>query len=294
MNREKNDERYKEFEIKISCSGKTFGAAARSVRRTCGLSSTAEATQPLYHCNAAGNFSCIHRALAAFGDLGIVNTFIVSAPLRVLKTLARLNASGELFVHIGVTMFETIAGFTVGTLVGTLIAVLMWWSKTLSRILDPYMVVLNALPKIALGPIIIVWVGAGMEAIIVMALLISTIVTIMTVLAGFNEISAEKQLLMRTLGANKMQTFLKVILPASVPTIIGALKLSVGMSWVGVIVGEYLVSKSGLGYLIVYGGQVFQLDLVMTSIVILCILAALMYYCIAFLEKRILQARGEG
>ena len=158
----------------------------------------------------------------------------------------------------------------------------MWWSKTLSRILDPYMVVLNALPKIALGPIIIVWVGAGMEAIIVMALLISTIVTIMTVLAGFNEISAEKQLLMRTLGANKMQTFLKVILPASVPTIIGALKLSVGMSWVGVIVGEYLVSKSGLGYL------------VMTSIVILCILAALMYYCIAFLEKRILQARGEG
>lgn len=176
-----------------------------------------------------------------FGDLGIVNTFIVSAPLRVLKTLARLNASGELFVHIGVTMLETIAGFTVGTLVGTLIAVLMWWSKTLSRILDPYMVVLNALPKIALGPIIIVWVGAGMEAIIVMALLISTIVTIMTVLAGFNEISAEKQLLMRTLGANKMQTFLKVILPASVPTIIGALKLSVGMSWVGVIVGEYLV-----------------------------------------------------
>ena len=262
MNREKNEERYKEFEIKTSCSGKTFGAAARRVRRP--------------------------------GDLGIVNTFIVSAPLRVLKTLARLNASGELFVHIGVTMLETIAGFTVGTLVGTLIAVLMWWSKTLSRILDPYMVVLNALPKIALGPIIIVWVGAGMEAIIVMALLISTIVTIMTVLAGFNEISAEKQLLMRTLGANKMQTFLKVILPASVPTIIGALKLSVGMSWVGVIVGEYLVSKSGLGSLIVYGGQVFQLDLVMTSIVILCILAALMYYCIAFLEKRILQARGEG
>ena len=128
-----------------------------------------------------------------FGDLGIVNTFIVSAPLRVLKTLARLNASGELFVHIGVTMLETIAGFTVGTLVGTLIAVLMWWSKTLSRILDPYMVVLNALPKIALGPIIIVWVGAGMEAIIVMALLISTIVTIMTVLAGFNEISAERK-----------------------------------------------------------------------------------------------------
>lgn len=228
------------------------------------------------------------------GDLGVLNTFIVSAPLRVVQTLIRLNAGGELFVHIGVTMFETIAGFTIGTLLGTLLAILMWWSKTLSRILDPYTVVLNALPKIALGPIIIVWVGAGMEAIIVMALLISTIVTTMTVLAGFNEISSEKQLLMRTLGANRVQTFLKIILPASVPTVIGALKLSVGMSWVGVIVGEYLVSKSGLGYLIVYGGQVFQLDLVMTSIVILCILAALMYYCIAFFEKRILRARGEA
>ena len=141
-------------------------------------------------------------------------------------------------MHIGVTTFETVAGFIIGTLLGTLIAVLMWWSKTLARILDPYMVVLNALPKIALGPILIVWVGAGMEAIIVMALLISTIVTIMTVLSGFNEISGENHLLMRTLGATRMQTFIKVVLPASVPTVMSALKLSVGMSWVGVIVGE--------------------------------------------------------
>lgn len=226
------------------------------------------------------------------GSLGWINTFIVSSPSRVVETIIRLYSNGELFTHIGVTMLETIAGFVIGTIIGTLIAILMWWSPTLSRILDPYMVVLNALPKIALGPILIVWVGADMGSIIVMALLISTIVTIMTVLTGFNEISTEKQLLMRTLGANRMQTFMKVVLPASIPTIVSALKLSVGMSWVGVIVGEYLVSKAGLGYLIVYGGQVFKLDLVMASIVILCLLAALMYYLVSIIEKWLLKKSG--
>jgi len=178
-------------------------------------------------------------------------------------------------------------GFLLGTVFGTLIAILLWWSRTLCRILDPYLVILNALPKIALGPILIVWFGAGVKSIIVMALLISLVVTVMSVLAGFQEITAEKQLLMRTLGASKLQILTMVVLPASIPTIISALKISVGMSWVGVIVGEYLVSKAGLGYLIVYGGQVFQLDLVMTSIVVLCILAALMYYAVAFLEKKL-------
>lgn len=226
------------------------------------------------------------------GRTGLINTFIVSSPSRALKTVISLYKSGELFVHIGITLFETVAGFLIGTVLGTFIAALMWWSPMLSKILDPYMVVLNALPKIALGPILIVWVGAGVNAIIVMALLISTIVTVMTVLNGFNEISADKQLLMKTLGATRLQIFGKVVLPASVPTIMSALKLSVGMSWVGVIVGEYLVSKEGLGYLIVYGGQVFKLDLVMASIIILCILAALMYYLVAFLEKRLLRRVG--
>lgn len=227
-----------------------------------------------------------------FSRLGIINSFIFSSPSRVAETIARLYSSGELFRHIGVTLLETVLGFTIGTVLGTLFAVLLWWFPSLERILDPYMVVLNALPKIALGPILIVWVGSGMEAIIVMALLVSSIVTVMTVLAGFNDISGEKQLLMKTLGATRLQTFLKVVLPASVPTLIGALKLSVGMSWVGVIVGEYLVSRAGLGYLIVYGGQVFKLDLVMASIVVLCALAALMYYAVAIWENSILRKRG--
>ena len=219
--------------------------------------------------------------------LGWIDPFITSSPSRVAATIVRLLQDGELFTHIVVTLFETVAGFLIGTAAGTLIAAAMWWSPVACRILDPYLVILNALPKIALGPILIVWIGAGVGSIIVMAVLISLVVTIVTVLTGFMDITGEKQLLMRTLGATKLQIFTLVVLPAAVPTMMAALKISVGMSWVGVIVGEYLVSQAGHGYLIVYGGQVFQLDLVMASIVVLCLLAAVMYYGVAAIEKRL-------
>jgi NitT/TauT family transport system permease protein len=219
--------------------------------------------------------------------LGWADPFIVSSPSRVAATIGRLFTGGELFLHIGTTLLETVAGFVIGTLLGTLLAAMLWWSNTLCRILDPYLVVLNALPKIALGPILIVWIGAGMGSIIVMAVLISLVCTTVTVLTGFLDSANEKYLLMRTLGATRLQIFRLVVLPASVPAIVAALKMSVSMSWVGVIVGEYLVSKAGLGFLIVYGGQVFKLDLVMASIVILCALAAVMYYGVAFLEKKL-------
>lgn len=224
--------------------------------------------------------------------LGAIDPFIVSSPSRVVKTLVSLCARGELFPHIAATLCETVLGFVSGTALGVLAAVLLWACPFMERVLDPYLVILNALPKIALGPILIVWVGAGAEAIIVMALLVSTVVTVMTVLAGFMEITGEKRQLMASLGATRAQTFVKAVLPASLPTIMSALKISVGMSWVGVIVGEYLVSRRGLGYLIVYGGQVFRLDLVMASITVLCALAAIMYYAVAAFEKRISRRFG--
>ena len=218
--------------------------------------------------------------------LGWFDVFILSSPSRVLAAVGRLWGEGSLFLHVGVTLYETVMGFLLGTGLGIFLAILLWWLPFVNEVMDPYLVVLNALPKIALGPVLIVWIGAGMGSIIVMAVLISLVVTTVTVLSGFTAAAEEKRFLMRTLGASKAQTFLKVVLPAGVPHMMSALKISVGMSWVGVIVGEYLVSRSGLGYLIVYGGQVFKLDLVMASVVILCVLAALMYGGVALLEKR--------
>ncbi len=220
-------------------------------------------------------------------DLRWFDPFILSSPSRILATVVRLYSDGSLWLHIGTTLLETVLGFLLGTLLGALFAVLLWWLPRLNRILDPYLVVLNALPKIALGPVLIVWFGAGMTSIVVMGVLVSLVVTTVTVLNGFLAATDEKQLLMRTLGATKLQIFTKVVLPSGIPDLISALKISVGMSWVGVIVGEYLVSKAGLGYLIVYGGQVFKLDLVMASVMILCVLAALMYYAVALLEKKV-------
>lgn len=218
--------------------------------------------------------------------LGWFDVFILSCPSRVLAAIGRLWGEGSLFIHVGVTLYETVMGFLMGTVLGIFLAVILWWLPFVNEVMDPYLVVLNALPKIALGPVLIVWIGAGMGSIIVMAVLVSLVVTTVTVLSGFTAAAREKRFLMRTLGASKGQTFMKVVLPAGIPHMMSALKISVGMSWVGVIVGEYLVSKSGLGYLIVYGGQVFKLDLVMASVVILCLLAALMYGGVALLEKQ--------
>ena len=218
--------------------------------------------------------------------LGWFDVFILSCPSRVLAAIGRLWGEGSLLTHVSVTLYETVMGFLLGTALGIFLAVILWWLPFVNEVMDPYLVVLNALPKIALGPVLIVWIGAGMGSIIVMAVLVSLVVTTVTVLSGFTAAAREKQFLMRTLGANKGQTFMKVVLPAGIPHMMSALKISVGMSWVGVIVGEYLVSKSGLGYLIVYGGQVFKLDLVMASVVILCLLAALMYGGVALLEKQ--------
>lgn len=221
--------------------------------------------------------------------LHLIDAFITSQPSRIIATIRNLNAEGVLWLHVSVTVFETIVGFLLGTALGTAIAIVLWWSEFAAKVADPYLVVLNSLPKVALGPIIIVWIGAGPLAIIAMALFVSLIITIITVLNGFLEVSPDKIRLLQTFGANKTQILKKVILPASVPTIISALKINVGMSWVGVIVGEFLVSKAGLGHLIVYGGQVFKLDLVMTSVFILSIAAALMYQLVAWLEKRFLK-----
>ncbi len=220
----------------------------------------------------------------------VIDSFVTSCPSRMIKTL-KLLVRQDLFRHVGITLLECICGFVIATVLGTAIAVLLWWSKTLRRVLEPYIVVLNSLPKIALGPVIIIWMGAGYQAIIMMTVLICIIVTIMSVLAGFLECDEDKILLMRSMGANKFQILWKLILPSSLPNLISVLKINVGLSWVGVIMGEYLVSSAGLGYLIIYGGQVFKLDLVMTSTLILCLLAALMYLSVAAVERHLKRTR---
>ncbi len=219
-------------------------------------------------------------------SLNLIDSFIMSSPSRIIAQTINLFQTGNLMFHIWVTLKEAIISFILATGLGTLIAIVLWWSEYTRKILEPYIVVLNSLPKIALGPIIIIWFGAGTQSIIVMAILITIIITILTMLSAFLSCDNDKIMLLKSMGANKFQILIKLIIPNALPEFISMLKINVGMTWVGTIMGEYLVSKAGLGYLIVYGGQVFQLDLVMTSTVILCILAGLMYYFVAKFEKK--------
>ena len=190
---------------------------------------------------------------------GWIDDFIMSSPSRIWKTLKNLYASGELFRHLGASCLETVIGFTLGTLAGTVIAILLWWSPMLSRILDPYLVVLNSLPKTALGPVFIVWMGAGPASIIAMTLAISLIVTILEVHNGFLAVDRGKLNLMKTLGASRAQTLLKLVLPANLPHLCkraeGERGAVLGGRHHGRIPGFH---AQGLGYLIVYGSQVFQ------------------------------------
>ena len=219
-------------------------------------------------------------------DIGVIDSFIMSQPSRMVKTLLHLSENG-LLTHLGVTCAETLVGFLLGTMLGVGLAVLLWWSKTLSCICEPFLVVLNALPKIALGPVFIVWVGAGVQAIIVMALAISLIVTVLEMLNGFLSTDEETITMVRTFGTDRRQVFTKVVMPSNLHTLFHSMKVNIGLSLVGVIAGEFLVSKAGLGYLIVYGGQVFKLDLVMTSVVILAVVAALLYQSVVIAERAV-------
>jgi NitT/TauT family transport system permease protein len=223
---------------------------------------------------------------------GIIDSFILSQPSRIWDTWVTMFAGGDLWMHMWVTIYETMVGFLLGVVLGVGLAVVLWWSDFISKVSEPYLVVLNSLPKIALGPVIIIIVGAGTEAIIFMALAISLIVTVLEMLSGFRHTDPEHIRMAATFGATKRQIFRKIVLPSNIGTLFNSLKINIGLSLVGVIAGEFLVSKAGLGYLIVYGGQVFKLDLVMASVIILSAVAALMYQGVVLLQKLVMGRRG--
>lgn len=218
-------------------------------------------------------------------DLKLVDPFITSSPSRICTCIFDLAKNGNLFYHILTTLGETLIGFILSVLIGFILALLLWWSDFFRRIAEPYLIVLNALPKIALGPLIIIWCGTGSKAIVFMTLLVSIIVAIVNLTNGFLATEQGKIKLLRSMNATKAQILFKLVLPSSLPSVFTMLKLCVGMAWIGSVMGEYIVSKAGLGYLIVYGGQVFKLDLVMSATVLLCILAGVMYAIVVLLEK---------
>ena len=215
----------------------------------------------------------------------LINTFIYSSPSRISKTIINLHITNNLYHHIWITIYETLISFSLGTIIGIILATILWYSKFLYKVIDPYLTIINSLPKVSLGPIIIIIFGANIKSIIIMALLISVIITTINVYNGFNETDTNKINLLKSFKATKNQIFKYIVLPSSYSTIISSLKINVSMSLIGVIMGELLVSKEGIGYLIMYGSQVFNLNLVISGVIILMIVSYLMYLIVNYIEK---------
>ena len=215
-----------------------------------------------------------------------INPMLTSYPSAVFPTLIELFKTGDLMGHTWVTLKATVIGFVISMVLGVALAALLWWSGFLKKVLDPFLVIANAMPKIAFVPIFYIWLGSE-YSVYGMAVAISLFITIMVVYEGFQAIDPNKIKLATTLGASKMQVLKYVVFPGSVPAIIAAIKMNIGLSLIGVIVGEFQSSSAGLGFLIVNGSQVFKLNIVMAAIVVLAVLSALMYLVVTRLEKSV-------
>ncbi len=226
-------------------------------------------------------FLVIWELLSRFG---VIDSFFFSSPTGVILCAYQMLLDLTLFTHIFVTLYETIISFLLVILIGILTASLLWFSKTLSEILEPTLVVLNSLPKSALAPLFIVWLGTGTKTIIIAGISVAIFGCIISLYSGFLETDKDKLMMIETLGGNRLQAFTKVVLPNSIPVLLSTVKVNIGLSLVGVIIGEFLAARNGLGYLIIYGSQVFKLDLVIMSIVILCVIATALYKIIQMLE----------
>ena len=220
-----------------------------------------------------------------FSRLKIINSFLISSPSEIIMLTFEYLKSGNLLEHIQISLIETTLGLIIGTALGIILAILLWFSPLLVKIFDPFLVMLNALPKTAIAPILIIWAGTGMKGIIVVSISLSLAITIISAINYFINIDANKYKMMKILNANKIQILFKLVLPSNVGNIFNIIKINIGLSWIGVIVGEFLVSRSGIGYLVIYGSQVFRMDIVMMGVLILCLLSLIMYLVLNIIEK---------
>ena len=223
-------------------------------------------------------------------DFQLIDSFIFSSPSQMLLACQELFLTGDLLKHIGITLAETFGSFFLVASISLLIAILLWWNTTLSEIFEPYFVILNSLPKSAMAPIFIVWLGNNMKTIIITALSVAIFGSILNLFTSFQTTDPDKLKLIYTLHGNRLDCLTKVILPINFPAILSILKVDIGLCLIGVVIGEFLAARKGLGYLIIYGSQVFKMDWVMLSIVLLCLIAALLYGILNRLEKHFINS----
>ncbi len=220
--------------------------------------------------------------------LGWIDDFIFSSPSKLILCLKNLIIQGILWQHISITLLETIISFLLVVGITVLIAILLWANKSVSETAEPYMVILNSLPKSALAPLLIVWLGSNYRTIIVTGMSVAVFGSILSLYQGFMAVNPDQIKLIETLGGSRRNVLTKVVLPSGIPHLFSIMKVDIGLCLVGVVIGEFISSRRGLGYMIIYGSQVFKLDWVILGILILCVIAMGLYQILVILEKHYL------
>ena len=223
--------------------------------------------------------------------LNLIDTFMFSSPSNIIKTIIDLYKDNNLFIHIFTTLYEIIMSFIIGSIIGFIISSILYLFDRLNKILDPYLTILNSLPKVALGPLIIILFGANTNSIIIMALLISVIVSIMNINSIFKSTDINKIKIVKSMGGNKLDILFRVVIPSNYLEIVDSFKVNVSLIFIGVIMGEFLVSKQGIGYLINYGSQILNMNLVLSGISLLVLLTIILYSLILLIDKLIRKTR---
>lgn len=237
-------------------------------------------------------FICFLVCWETASGAGWIDSFFFSSPSLIIRTCIRMLRENHLMMHISITMCETLISFSLVISISLILAVMFWYFNRLSTIFEPYLVVLNSIPKSALAPLFIVWLGTGMKTIIVAGISVAIFGSIISLYVGFRQSDPGKERLIYTLGGKKQDVLTKVILPGSIPLIISTMKVNIGLSLVGVIIGEFLAARAGLGYLIIYGSQTFKMNMVISSLTLLCVIAIFLFCLIDFVEKMLFRKKS--
>ena len=225
-------------------------------------------------------------------DFGWIDDFYFSSPIAIGTLFINDITNMSLLQHIGITLMESSVSFLLIIAFSLLIATLFWFYPVLGKMFEPFLIVLNSLPKSALAPLIIVWLGTGYKTIILCGISVGIFGCILNLYQTFQQTDPERLKLIETLGGTRMQAFTKVVFPGNLPAFISIAKVNIGLALVGVIIGEFLAGRRGLGYLIIYSSQTFRLDSVVLSIIILCAISMIIYWGLNVLERKITEKMG--
>ena len=216
---------------------------------------------------------------------GWIDAFFWSQPSAIFHTMVIFFTAGDAFTDIAFTFRSTVLGFLIGTAAGSLLGLSFWWSRNYAAIVQPYLICLESIPKLALAPLVILVFGLGLVSKVVIATALTLVVSTLTTYAGVKALDQDQEKLFYSLAASRLQVFRKLVLPACLPWVISVLRVNIGLALTGAIVGEFIASQHGLGRAILYAGQTYDIALVWVAVLVLSTLAVVMYATVSWIER---------